>query len=163
MARSLERELEDFLSGIGFELVAMERGGGRRRPLLRLRVDRPDGRPGHSTITVDDCAAVSKAVRQFLVDRESGEEEWVLEVSSPGVERPLTRAAHYVRFAGQKVRVRGFGPVAGGSRQVVGRLIGLEGEPGNETVVLDVEGERLAIALSEIAKTTLVYEFTGES
>jgi ribosome maturation factor RimP len=163
MALSLEQELEDFLSGVGFELVAMERGGGRRRPLLRLRVDRPDSQPGRSTVTVDDCAAVSKAVRQFLVDRAQGEDEWVLEVSSPGVERPLTKAPHYVRFAGQKVRVRGFGPVAGGSRQVTGRLIGLEGQAGNETVVLEVEGERLAIALSDIAKTTLVYEFAGES
>jgi ribosome maturation factor RimP len=163
MARSLEQELEDFLSSVGFELVAMERGGGRRRPLLRLRVDRPDSRPGRSAVTVDDCATVSKAVRQFLADRAQGEEEWVLEVSSPGVERPLTKATHYVRFAGQKVRVRGFGPVAGGSRQVAGRLIGLEGQAGNETVVLEVEGERLAIALSDIAKTTLVYEFAGES
>jgi ribosome maturation factor RimP len=163
MTRSLERELEDFLSGIGFELVAMERGGGRRRPLLRLRVDRPDSRPGHSAVTVDDCSAVSKAVREFLAGRESGEGEWGLEVSSPGVERPLTKAPHYVRFAGEKVRVRGFGPVAGGSRQVVGRLVGLEGEAGKETVVLEVEGERVAVPLSDIAKTTLVYEFTGES
>lgn len=163
MARSLEQELEDFISSVGFELVTVERGGGRRRPLLRLRVDRPDGRPGHSTVTIDDCAAVSGAVRQFLVDRAQGEDGWALEVSSPGVERPLTRASHYERFAGQKIRVRGFGPVAGGSRQVAGRLVGLEGQAGNETVVLEVEGGRVAIALSDIAKATLVYEFAGES
>ena len=158
MARNLDRDLEEFLSGIGFELVSMERGGGRRRPLLRLRVDRPDSRPGHSTVTVDDCAAVSRAVRQFLEERGSGEEDWVLEVSSPGVERPLTKARDFVRFTGEKVRLRGFNPLSGGSRQVTGRLVGLEGETGGETVVLEVAGERVTVALSDIAKATLVFE-----
>lgn len=159
--RSLERELEEFLSSIDFELVSMERGGGRQRPLLRLRVDRPDGQPGRSTVTVDDCATVSKAVRRFLEEGASGEEEWVLEVSSPGVERPLTRAPHYARFAGEMVRLRGFGQLAGGSRQIVGRLIGIAGQAGEEEVTVEVDGERVVIALSDIAKATLVYEFAG--
>ncbi len=160
---SLERELEDFLSGIGFELVSAERGGGRRRPLLRLRVDRPDGPPGRSSITVDDCAAVSREVRRFLEARGTGEEEWVLEVSSPGVERPLTRPRDYSRFAGQNVRLRGFGPLVEGSRQVTGRIVGLEGEAGEETVVLDAAGEKVTVKLGDVAKATLVYDFTGES
>jgi len=160
MVRNLERELEEFLSGIGFELVSMEQGGGRRRPLLRLRVDRADSRPpGHSTITVDDCAAASRAVRRYLDERASGEQDWALEVSSPGVERPLTKARDYMRFVGEKVRLRGFSPLSAGSRQVVGRLVGLEGEAGGEMVVLEVAGERVAVALSDIAKASLVYEF----
>ena len=161
MAGSLERDLDEFVSGIGFELVSMERGGGRRRPLLRLRVDRPDSRPGHSSVTADDCAAVSRAVSGFLEERATGEDQWVLEVSSPGVERPLTKARDYERFAGEMVRLRGHGPLVGGSRQVVGRLIGLEGEAGRETVVMEVDGERTSVALSGIAKGTLVYEFAG--
>lgn len=160
MARSLEAGLEDLLAGIGFELVSMERGGGRRRPLLRLRVDRPGGRPGHSTVTVDDCAAISRQVRRFLEER-SSEGDWVLEVSSPGVERPLTRPRDYVRFAGETVRLRGFRPLAGGSRQVVGRLVGLEGDTGNEMVVLDVDGQRVTALLSDVAKAILVYELAG--
>jgi ribosome maturation factor RimP len=159
MARSLERELEELLSGIGFELVAMEQGGGRRRPLLRLRVDRADSRPGRSVVTVGDCAAASSAVSRYLEERGSGEEDWVLEVSSPGVERPLTKARDYMRFVGEKVRLRGIGPLSGGSRQVVGRLVGLEGKAGGETVVLEVAGERVTVALSDIAKASLVYEF----
>ena len=161
MAASLERDLEEFVSGIGFELVSMERGGGRRRPLLRLRVDRPDSRPGHSSVSVGDCAEVSRAVSQFLEERASGEDEWVLEVSSPGVERPLTKARDYVRFAGETVRLRGFGRLLGGSRQVVGRLVGLEGDVGREEVLLEVDGERTRIPLSDIAKAALVYEFRG--
>jgi ribosome maturation factor RimP len=161
MAGSLEEELELFVSSIGFELVSIERGGGRRRPLLRLRVDRPGGRPGHSSVTADDCAEVSRAVRHYLESRGSGEEEWVLEISSPGVERPLTRAPDYVRFAGEMVRLRGFGPLAGDSKQIVGRLGGVEGAAGREVIILEVGGEQTRIALSDIAKATLVYEFAG--
>ena len=111
---SLERELEEFLSGIGFELVSAERGGGRRRPLLRLRVDRPDGPPGRG-------------------------------------------------FGGRDVGLGGFGPLGGGGRQLVGRIVGLEGEAGEETVVLDAAGERVTVKLADVAKATLVYDFTGES
>ena len=112
-------------------------------------------------MTVDDCAAVSRAVREFLEERATGEEQWGLEVSSPGVERPLTRPRDYSRFAGEMVRLRGHGPLLGGSRQVVGRLVGLEGEAGQELVVVEVDGERASVALSAIAKGTLVYEFAG--
>jgi ribosome maturation factor RimP len=161
MAGSLERELDAFVSGIGFELVSMERGGGRRRPLLRIRVDRPDSRPGHSSISVDDCAAVTREVSRFLEERAAGEDEWILEVSSPGLERPLTKAGDYVRFAGETVRLRGFGRLVGESRQIVGLLIGIEGKVGCEVVVLEVGGEKTTVALSDIARATLVYEFAG--
>ncbi len=164
MEQSLEQGLDELLAGIGFELVTVERGGGRRRPLLRLRVDRPDSQPGRSSVTVDDCKAISRAVREYLEQRGSGEQDWGLEVSSPGVERPLTKPRDYARFAGEKVRIRGFGAITGGSRQVVGLLVGLEaGQPGAEQVVLDVAGERLKVALSEVAKATLVFELGDES
>jgi ribosome maturation factor RimP len=164
MEQSLEQGLDELLAGIGFELVTVERGGGRRRPLLRLRVDRPDSQPGRSSVTVDDCKAISRAVREYLEQWGSGEQDWGLEVSSPGVERPLTKPRDYARFAGEKVRIRGFGAITGGSRQVVGLLVGLEaGQPGAEQVVLDVAGERLKVALSEVAKATLVFEFGDES
>jgi len=164
MAQSLEDGLDEFLAGIGFELVTMERGGGRRRPLLRLRVDRPDSEAGRSSVTIDDCARISRAVREYLEQRRSGEEDWGLEVSSPGLERPLTKPRDYARFAGERVRIRGFGPIAGGSRQVEGRLVGLEAaQSGHEEVVLEVAGERLKVALSHVAKATLVYEHGVES
>ncbi len=159
MAGSLERELEALVSTMGFELVSMERAGGRRRPLLRLRVDRPDSRPGQSFVTVDDCAAVSREVSRFLEERGTGEGAWILEVSSPGVNRPLTKARDYKRFAGETVRLRGFGRLLGESKQVEGLLIGLEEEGGREVVVMEVDGDRKAIALSDIARATLVYEF----
>ena len=163
MDASLSRELEEFLSGIGFELVALERGGGRRRPLLRLRVDRPEGRPGHSSVTLDDCAAVSRAVTRFLEERGEGEDEWILEVSSPGIDRPLTKATDYGRFAGQRVRLRGYGPLVGRSRQVVGVLVGFEADAdGDGDVIVDVDGERVSVQLSAISRATLVSDQVDE-
>jgi ribosome maturation factor RimP len=163
MALSLETELEAFLAGIGFELVTVERGGGRRRPLLRLRVDRPDSRPGRSTVTLDDCAAVSREVRKFLEGRGSGEHEWILEVSSPGIDRPLTMPRDYARFAGERIRLRGHGPLAGGSRTLEGRLIGFEPDgPSGDEVVIDVEGERVVVPLSTVSRATLAVEFADE-
>ena len=78
---------------------------------------------------------------------------------APGPRSSPAAAGSPARTGGKP---RSDGPVAGGSRQVAGRLVGLEGQAGNETVVLEVEGERVAIALSDIAKATLVYEFAGE-
>ena len=164
MDPSLEKELEALLDRIGFELVALERGGGRRRPILRLRVDRRGGRPGHSAVTVDDCALVSRAVTRRLEERGQGEDQWILEVSSPGVERPLTKTGDYRRFAGERVRLRGYGPLSGASRQVVGILIGLESAvEEDDTVVLEVDGERVEVPLSGISRATLVFEHPAES
>ena len=163
MDAGLEKELERLLEGIGFELVSAERAGGRRRPLLRLRVDRPGGRPGHSSVTLDDCAEVSRAVTRHLEERGQGEEEWVLEVSSPGIDRPLTKPADYRRFAGERVRLRGYGPLSGGSRQVSGLLVGLEDGEGEETVVVEVDGDRVLVPLAGISRAALVYEPADES
>ena len=163
MAKGLETELDELLSGIGFELVTLERGGGRRRPLLRLRVDRPDSPPDRSGVTVDDCALVSRAVQAFLEGRGQGEDEWILEVSSPGVERPLAKPRDFERFAGRKVRLRGYGPIAGNSRSVEGVLVGgRSDERGRDMVIVQVGSERVEVPLSEVARATLVFEIGAE-
>ena len=155
---TIERGIEAVVTRLGFELVAIDRGGGRRRPLLRLRVDRQGGVPGRSELTVDDCAVISRAAREWLDETGQAGESYILEVSSPGVERPLVRQDDYERFAGLAVRLRGFGPLAGGERQVEGILRGVS-EEGDEgpVVVLEVESEELRVPLAGIAKANLVY------
>lgn len=154
----IERGIEAVVTRLGFELVAVDRGGGRRRPLLRLRVDRQGGIPGRSELTVDDCAVISRAVREWLDETGQAGESYILEVSSPGVERPLVRQGDYERFEGLAVRLRGFGPLASGERQVEGILRGVS-EEGDEgpVVVLEVESEELRVPLAGIAKANLVY------
>ncbi|MFO7588916.1 MAG: ribosome maturation factor RimP [Gemmatimonadota bacterium] len=154
----LEGEIGAVLAALGFDLVSLERGGGRRRPLLRLRAERPGDPPGRSTLTADDCAAISRAVEERLDAEGELGEDYILEVSSPGVERPLTRPEDYDRFAGLAVRVRGFGPILGSERQADAVLRGTEaGEDGAMVVLLERGSEVHRVPLAAIAKASLAY------
>lgn len=140
--RVLEREtwLRESLAGLGYELVDLEssRGG-----LLRIFIDSPKG------ITVEDCARVSHHLtRAFAVE---GIDYERLEVSSPGLDRPLKRLEDFARFAGRKVSVRLKLPLAG-RRRYEGLLAGVE--EGN--VLLEVEGEQRRFAFADIDRTRLV-------
>lgn len=138
----LEREtwLRDTLAGLGYELVDLEssRGG-----LLRIFIDAPRG------ITVEDCARVSHHLtRAFVVE---GIEYERLEVSSPGLDRPLKRPEDYARFAGQKASVRLKLP-RDGRRRFEGQVVGVE----DGKVVLEIEGERQLFAFADIDRARLV-------
>ena len=153
--------IEQVVVDLGFELVTLERGGGRRRPLVRLRVDRPESEPGRSSVTVDDCAAVSRAVRAALEAEDGDEVEYILEVSSPGVERPLTRPRDFERFAGQVVRIRGYAPFAERGRQLEGVLLGMSNQ-GSDAVALEVGGETIRVPMQDIATAKLVYRWEDD-
>lgn len=149
-------DIESTVEAMGFEVVQMERGGGRRRPLLRLRIDRPGLSSARSGVTVDDCAAVTKELRGALEDETA--EDWILEVSSPGVDRPLVKAADYVRFARSRISVRGYGPLADRGRKLEGTLLGMVDElPG--TFAMEIEGDRVEIPLEAVASARLVYDW----
>ena len=155
----LERVLEDAVERLGFELVDLEKAGGRGRPVLRLRIDRPDSEPG-SGVTVDDCARVSRALEEMLEAREDLPATYVLEVSSPGVERPIRKRRDFERFVGREIRVRGFAPLVEGSRQLTGILLGVEGADEDERIRLRLEDEReLEVPRSAIAKARLVHRW----
>ena len=95
MTDSLESEIERRVAELGFELVELERAGDRRRPILRIYVDTPDSVPGQPGISLDQCAAVSRAVEPYLDEREDIADTYVVEVSSPGVERPYRGICPY--------------------------------------------------------------------
>ncbi|WP_419935383.1 ribosome maturation factor RimP [Candidatus Palauibacter sp.] len=150
--------IERAVEALGFEVVQLERGGGRRRPLLRLRIDRPDVSAGQSGVTVEDCAAVARELRARSAEADGGEENWVLEVSSPGVDRPLVKAADYARFAGSRVRVKGYVPLAERGRRLDGTLLGLAAGP-PEAFALEVDGDRVEIPLEAVASARLAYDW----
>ena len=134
--------VESTLAGMGFELVDVQASGGGG--LLRIFIDRPGG------ITVDHCAAVSRQLtRVFAVE---GIDYGRLEVSSPGLDRPLRKAADFARFAGSKVEVRMRLPDASGRRRFTGVLRGAEG--GVATV--EVEGRDVALNVDDIERARLV-------
>src|SRR5258707_348584 len=135
-----ERWFLGTLEGLGYELVDLE---SSRSGLLRVFIDSPKG------ITVDDCARVSRHLSNALAVE--GIEYERLEVSSPGLDRPLKRLDDYARFAGQVASVRLKLP-RDGRRRFEGPIVGVE----DGSVVLEVEGAPCRLAFDEIGRARLV-------
>ena len=154
----IEHGLESRVEELGFELVDVRWGGSGKRPLLRVRIDRPDSSPGHG-ISVDDCARVSRHLEQWLDEHEALSERYVLEVSSPGVDRPLVRSRDFERFRGETVAVKGHDVLRGNARRLEGELLGLEeSEGGSEAVRLRLPGgDEVVVPRSKIAEAKLVF------
>lgn len=158
---SLTRELEARIDELGFELVELERAGDARRPILRLRIDRPESAPG-AGVSLDDCSRVSRALEPHLDAREDLAETYVLEVSSPGVERPLVRRRDWQRFAGRDIAVRGKGQLAGRATRLEGTLLGLldaNGEAEDRIALRLPAGEEVQIPIAEIKGANLIHRW----
>jgi ribosome maturation factor RimP len=138
----LEKVVEPAVTGLGYELVDAQASNGGR--LLRLFVDKPGG------ITLDDCAAISRHLTRVLAVEGIDYER--LEVSSPGLDRPLRKERDFARFAGQKAEVRMRTPDASGRRKFVGVLRGAQAGQ----VSLEMEGQTVALALQDVDKARLV-------
>ena len=144
--------IRDHLAGLGFELADLRRTGTLERPILQVRVDRPDSRPGQG-VTADDCAGISRSLERFLETRALVGPRYVLEVSSPGLERPLRWIEHWRRFVGQRVRVRA-GALDGR------RVVTIVAVPDDEHVTLRRdEGTEVTLALEEIRDAHLVVDW----
>ena len=141
MATDLPQLLDSTLAGLGYEFVDLERSG--KGKLLRVYIDKPGG------INLDDCAAVSNHLsRVFAVEDISYER---LEISSPGLDRLLRKEQDFVRFAGQKARIKVRVPVEG-QRNFVGVL--RDTRAGK--VEIEVDGRVLALDLANLDKARLV-------
>ncbi|HHJ14870.1 MAG TPA: ribosome maturation factor RimP [Gammaproteobacteria bacterium] len=140
--------LEPAVTAMGFELVGVEFFRARQG-VLRLYIDADQG------VTVDDCQAVSHQVSGILDVEDPIRGQYTLEVSSPGLDRPLFRAGDFERFAGCEVRLQ-LTAAVDGRRKFQGTLAGLrDGE-----VVLELGDEReLVVALDEIDQARLVPDF----
>lgn len=155
----LERIAESVLERMGLELVDLERAGHRARPILRLRIDRPGSEPGHG-VTVDECALASRALEEVLDEHEDLLPSYILEVSSPGVERPLRKRRDFERHVGREISLRGFRPLVGGSKRIEGVLLGIEGMGDDERVKVKMaDDSEIEVDRSEIAKAHLVFKW----
>jgi ribosome maturation factor RimP len=135
------------LEGMGYELVRVA-VLGRERPTVQVMADRADG----SQITVDDCEAISHAVGAVLDVNDPLPGAWTLEVSSAGIDRPLTRLKDWNRFAGHMARVEMAVPIDGRKR-FAGIVLGAEGEQAR--LRLD-DGTEVALQLKDIRRAKLV-------
>jgi ribosome maturation factor RimP len=146
--------IRDHIAGLGFELVDLRHVGTLQRPILQVRVDRPDSRPGQG-ITADDCAGISRSLERFLESSAMVGPRYVLEVSSPGIERPLRWPEHWRRFAGQRARVRS--QALGGRREI--EIVAVPDDE-HVTVRLD-DGAEVTLPLADIRDAKLVVELPG--
>jgi ribosome maturation factor RimP len=157
--QSLESAIEERIEQLGFELVELERAGSKARPVLRIRVDRPEAGPEEG-ISVGDCARVSRALEEYLDALPTLPPKYVLEVSSPGVERPLVRPRDFERFVGHDVALRGYAPLAGRDRRLEGELLGLVASPSGEAVRIRLtDGEEVEVARADIARANLLFRW----
>jgi ribosome maturation factor RimP len=139
----LQTLIEPTLAGMGYELVALERAGGG---LLRLYIDKPEG------IVVEDCVQVSNQLtRMFMVENVDYER---LEVSSPGMDRPLVKAADFIRFAGERALVKLHAPLDG-RKKFTGILRG----EADGILQLEVDAVIVAIPLADVDSARLSPDF----
>jgi len=158
----IDREIEVRVEEMGFELVELEWGGRRDRPIVRARIDLPDSEPGRG-ITVEDCAKVSRRLEAWLDEHSGVPERYVLEVSSPGVERPLVRRRDFVRFAGREVELKGESGGPGFKGRVRGVLRGVEDRESGYDVVIEDGGVAVRrVPREEIARAKLVFRWNED-
>ena len=137
------------VEALGFELVDAELVGGGGNPTLRVYIDNPHG------ITVDDCAAVSRQISAILDVEDPIAGSYTLEVSSPGLDRPLVTVEDYRKRVGETVKVKLRRPELSGRRNYSGKLL----EVKTDRIVLEVDNEQHELAFDVIDRARLVPKF----
>ena len=153
MGEPFEPVVVQELDALGFDLVELRRGGSKSRPVLEIRVDRRDG----TKVTIEDCARASRALEARLEADAMVSEQYVLEVSSPGADRPLRTAADWRRFIGRRATVTS-GLLSGGKQEV--EILGLDGD-GIAAVahVRDPKGRETHVPLADITQARLAFHW----
>ena len=142
----LEPILAPAVEAAGYRLVRLRLMGGQRKT-LQIMAERADGH-----MDVDDCAKLSRALSDFLDHEDVIEGEYVLEVSSPGIDRPLTRLTDFARWSGHEAKIELVAPDSSGRKRFKGKLLGLDGSD----VVIEADGARASFPHRAIAEAKLV-------
>ena len=135
------------LEEMGLELVEVQYRREQSGWLLRLIIDKQDG------VSLEDCAAVSREISQLLDIEDFVDQAYNLEVSSPGLNRPLKSMADFERFTGRKAKIKTIEPIAG-EHVFIGRIKKTEGE----TIILEIGRKEVTIPFSQVARARLEVE-----
>jgi ribosome maturation factor RimP len=157
MNETLESLVASEIKPLGLELFEFKVGGSKGRPVLDVRVEREDG----EKVTVDDCAAASRVIEMRLDAEDFGGKRYVLEVSSPGIERPLRNAKDWRRSVGANavVTTNVVGDPAGRRTDEV-EIAGVEGDAGQEVVIVhDERGDERRFPLAAVEKARLAFHW----
>jgi len=141
----LEPILAPVIEAAGFRLVRLRLMGGKTKT-LQIMAERPDG-----TMNVEDCAVLSHALLDFIEAENPVEGDFEIEVSSPGIDRPLTRLMDFARYAGHEAKIELVAPLDGRKR-FRGKLLGLDGND----VTMETQGSRISVPFKGIAEAKLV-------
>jgi ribosome maturation factor RimP len=148
----LEAVVSSELDALGFDLVELRRGGTRSRPIFDVRIDRRDG----TKVSVDDCARASRAIESRLDADDAVAERYVLEVSSPGAERPLKTPRDWARFVGRRANVTS--ELLGGRAEV--EIVAVDDAAGAEAaVVRDAKGTEHRLPLASVSEARLAFHW----
>jgi ribosome maturation factor RimP len=146
----VESVIAPAVEDMGYEIVRVI-FSGKQKPVLQVMAERVD----RGAMTVDDCAAISRTVSALLDVEDPVPGAYTLEVSSPGIDRPLTRRRDFDRFAGFEARLETHEPV-GGRKRFRGRLLGTAAEAVRLTPADGPEGREIALPFAAIKKAKLV-------
>ncbi|MHB1845626.1 MAG: ribosome maturation factor RimP [Deltaproteobacteria bacterium] len=158
---------EPLAASLGLEVVDVEYLREGPRWVLRVFIDKAGGRPEDQAagkaggITLEDCSTFSHAFGPLLDVEEIGDTGYALEVSSPGLDRPLKRPRDFERFSGKRAKVRTYAPVRAAAelperKTFAGTLLGFS----DGRIEMDVDGHRCRIPIEQVAKAHLVYELS---
>lgn len=150
-ATEISELLAPTIAALGLELLGVEYAPNRSGGVLRLYIDAPERNVG-----IEDCEAASREVSAVLDVEDPIDSAYTLEVSSPGIDRPLFTPAQFARFAGEQAKVSLKLP-QDGRRRLQGRILRADGD----TVVLDVDGAEFAVAAGNIDKARLVPDWAA--
>jgi ribosome maturation factor RimP len=139
---------EPVAAGIDLELVDVEYVRERDGWYLRIYIDKETG------VGLDDCEKMSRAIEKILDDQDPIPHSYRLEVSSPGIERPLVRSSDFLKYKGKRVLIKTYNSIDG-SKKFDGTLLGLE----QDIVVIEVSGKTVKIPIEGISKANLVFEW----
>ena len=143
---------QEVVSDLGYELVDIELTGNRSRQVIRVYIEKPEG------ILLADCVAVSRKLGERLDEEDVIENSYRLEISSPGIERPLRKIQDYERYVGHQVRIRLKGRLKG-KRKIAGKLDEVED---NIVRIISQHGEKVSFSLADIAKANLDVDWDKE-
>jgi ribosome maturation factor RimP len=157
MKGTLEDIVASEIKPLGLELFELKLGGIEGRPVIDVRVEREDG----EKVTVENCAAASRAIEAKLDEEEFGGRRYVLEVSSPGIERPLRNARDWGKFVGRTAVVTTNVPGdPAGRRTDEIEIAGVEGDAGQEVVTVRNErGDERRFPLAAVEKARLAFHW----
>jgi len=139
---------EPVVSGMGYDLIEIEHFPNPKHGVLRLYIDKENG------VNVDDCSSVSRQISALIDVEEPVRGQFNLEVSSPGLDRPLRRLQDFQRFIGSTVKLKTVMPLEG-QRNFKGRLLAAS----EETLVIETDTEEISLPMGAIEKARIVPEF----